>query len=236
MNQYLTATKLLDFHHLTIQSLVEERGWRMLEVYQKIEHIYNYVKDEIQFGYNVDDAISASKILRDGYGQCNTKTILIMALLRAVGIPSRFHGFTLNKQVQSGVLGVLYHISPKEIVHTWAEVQYKGQWHPLEGLILDHMYLENIQKKFKDCSGSFCGWGVGTQDLHNPETRWQGQATYIQKEGIIDDLGIYDAPDDFYVSHQQGLNLLKKFLYRYVARHYMNRNVNKVRRGTNNPQ
>lgn len=41
------------------------------------------VRDDIVFGYNIDDEIPASKVLADGYGQCNTKGTLFMALLRA---------------------------------------------------------------------------------------------------------------------------------------------------------
>ena len=35
--------------------------------------------------------------MADGTGQCNTKSTLLMALLRAVGIPWRFHGFAISK-------------------------------------------------------------------------------------------------------------------------------------------
>mgnify|MGYP002241704325 CR=1 FL=1 len=48
---------------------------------------------------NVDDSIPASKVLKDGYGQCNTKGTLFMALLRACGVPCRIHGFTIDKKI-----------------------------------------------------------------------------------------------------------------------------------------
>ena len=35
--------------------------------------------------------------MADGTGQCNTKSALLMASLRAVGISWRFHGFTISK-------------------------------------------------------------------------------------------------------------------------------------------
>lgn len=231
MKNYLRETKLLDYHDNAIQDLVQSQGWSGLPTFQKIEQIYNYVKDVIRFGYNVDDATPATQVLYDGYGQCNTKTILVMALLRAVEIPCRFHGFTLDKQVQSGILGVLYRFSPTKIIHTWAEVYYDGQWFPLEGLILDRVYLENIQRRFQDYNGTFCGWGVGTTDLQNPAVEWQGSGTYIQKEGIVGDLGIYPTPDEFYASNRQRLSPVKRFLYQSLGRRYMNWNVTRVRNG-----
>ena len=39
------------------------------------------------------------KVLADGYGQCNTKGTLFMALLRACNIPCRVHGFTIDKKI-----------------------------------------------------------------------------------------------------------------------------------------
>src|SRR5690606_19872037 len=115
-----------------------------------IKSIYNFVRDEILFGYNQGDTISASQVLKDGYGQCNTKANLFMALLRAVGIPNRIHGFTINKALQKGAItGLWYLLSPKNILHSWVEVYHNGAWYNLEGLILDKTYLTALQKKFK---------------------------------------------------------------------------------------
>ena len=86
--------------HESIQALVEQKGWQQLSRYDAIGAIYNYVRDDILFGYNADDRLSASLVLKDGYGQCNTKGTLLIALLRAVGISTRFHGFTIYNAVQ----------------------------------------------------------------------------------------------------------------------------------------
>ena len=102
MDRYLTETPMLDFSAPAIQALIELRGWCSLGEFERIRAIYNYVRDEILFGYNTDDSISASKVLADGYGQCNTKGTLFMALLRGCGIPCRIHGFTIDKKLQKG--------------------------------------------------------------------------------------------------------------------------------------
>lgn len=87
MDRYLRETPLLDFSDRRIQELVRQRGWLDLNEFEQIKQIYDFVRNEILFGYNTGDKVRASKVLRDGYGQCNTKGILFMALLRAVGIP-----------------------------------------------------------------------------------------------------------------------------------------------------
>jgi len=97
MNQYLLETNLLDYNSIEIQKLIKERKWLEISDKEKILYIYNYVRDEILFGYNLGDNFPSSVILSDGYGQCNTKGILFMSLLRAVGIPCRIHGFIIDK-------------------------------------------------------------------------------------------------------------------------------------------
>ena len=109
MEQYLNETQMLDFSHADIAKLIEARGWQKLAEFERIRAIYNYVRDEILFGYNTDDSIPASKVLADGFGQCNTKGTLFMALLRACGIPCRVHGFTIDKKLQKGAMtGFVY--------------------------------------------------------------------------------------------------------------------------------
>lgn len=73
MDRYLKETKMLDFNNINIQNLINERNWKKEDDFHKIQLIYNFIRDEILFGYNVDDNISASEVLKDGYGQCNTK-------------------------------------------------------------------------------------------------------------------------------------------------------------------
>ena len=82
MERYLKETKMLNYSNSRIQQLIKKRKWNALDDFQRIKAIYNFVRDEILFGYNVDDNITASEVLADGYGQCNTKGTLFMALLR----------------------------------------------------------------------------------------------------------------------------------------------------------
>ena len=82
--KYLEATTMLDYNAQNIQKLITARNWKHLPDYECIKSIYNFVRDEILFGYNVDDSIPASRVLKDGYGQCNTKGTLFMALLREI--------------------------------------------------------------------------------------------------------------------------------------------------------
>lgn len=230
MNQMLNETPILNFSHPSLKALIERRGWQALSEKDRILTVYNFVRDEIQFGYNVSDDIPASAVLADGYGQCNTKGNLFMALLRAVGIPCRFHGFTINKELQKGAItGIWYRLAPQEIVHSWVEILFEGKWRNIEGFILDKKYLNALQLRNPGIRGYFCGYGVATDNFANPQVDWNGGDTYIQKEGIKQDFGIFDSPDDFYKGHQQKLSWLKRLIFRWITRHSMNRNVRRIR-------
>ena len=232
MEQYLKETPMLDYSAATVQALVKKRHWAGLPPFERILQVYNFVRDEILFGYNTCDTLPASQVLAQGYGQCNTKGTLLMALLRAVGIPCRVHGFTIDKVLQKGAMtGFVYQNAPADIFHSWVEVYYENTWYELEGFIIDRQYLTALQAKNSSCDGPFCGYGVAVKSLQHPVIDWGGNNTYIQSEGINHDFGVYDSPDELLNAHGQAMGPAKEFLYRHLGRHLMNRNVKKLRGG-----
>lgn len=230
MDRYLKETRMLNYSDERIQRLIKDRKWKNADKFECLKAIYNFVRDEILFGYNVDDSILASQVLSDGYGQCNTKGTLFMALLRACGIPCRVHGFTIDKKLQKGAMtGFVYKSAPKNVFHSWVEVYFEEQWYELEAFILDKAYLTKLQEKNSDCIGAFCGYGVAVKDFKHPVIDFDRNNTYIQSKGINQDFGVYDSPDELLKEHHQQISGVKAFLYRNLGRHLMNRNVRRIR-------
>lgn len=230
MEKLLQETPLLNYMHPSIQQLFANRKWHELGDVEKVKSIYNFVLDEITFGYNTGDKIPASDVLKDGYGQCNTKATLLMALLRASQIPTRLHGFTIDKELQKGAIdGIWYKLSPQNILHSWVEVYVNEHWYILEGVILDLQYLQELKAINKNVTKTFCGFGVFTDNFANPPVAWNLSDTFIQDKGINQDFGLFDSPDDFYRSHQQELSYIQNFFFKYFIRHLMNKNVNTIR-------
>lgn len=231
MNNYLAETLILNFSHPSMWGVLKQLRVDSKSEEEKIRTIYNFVKDDIKFGYNESDDIPASKVLQDGYGQCNTKASLFMALLRGVKIPCRIHFFTIDKRVQKGIImGLHYRLCQDKLIHSWAEVLYEDKWVKLEGLILDNQYLQSLKKKFSQ-RGYFEGYGVATDNFSAVSTEWTGDDTYIQSKLIKSDYGVFDSPDEFY--HQYGTNLrgIKKFLFNHHIGKGMNKNVSQIREG-----
>lgn len=226
------ATPILDHHAPAIRQLIQQRNWTSLGLHDRVGAAYAFVRDEIAFGYNTQDDLPASRVLADGIGQCNTKGTLLMALLRAMDVPCRFHGFTIDKALQKGAItGLAYLLAPGNIIHSWVEVDMDGRWVNLEGFILDRTYLSALQKRFSQHNGPFCGYGAAVDDLQNPPIAWRGESTYIQRNGINHDFGLFDTPDDFYARHGTNLSGFKRYLFQHVVRHWMNKTVQSIRSG-----
>lgn len=153
-----------------------------------------------------------------------------MTLLRAVEIPKRIHGFTIDKALQKGAItGIWYTLSPQNILHSWVEVLVNKQWYFMEGVILDKVYLGKLQQENPECKTTFCGFGVYTDNFQNPAIDWSLNNTFIQDKGINQDFGVFDTPDEFYRKHQQKLNAFKRFVFKNFVRHIMNSNVERIR-------
>lgn len=229
--EYLRTTDLLDFESESLQQLIAGRGWRELAPVERIGAAYTFVRDEIAFGYNASDVLPASAVLADGYGQCNTKTTLLMALLRGLDIPCRVNGATIHKRLQKGVVnGAFYLAAPTSIHHTWTEVLLDGRWVGLEGVILDAAYLRGLRTTVPEGTTAFLGFGVGTANLAAPPVDWRGEATWIQRSGVNQDFGAYPDPDAYYTEHGDNLRGLRAWVYGAWVRHVLNRNVARIRK------
>jgi hypothetical protein len=229
MDRHLQRTALVDFDHPSIRTLVDERRWRDLPTHARIGAVYAFVRDEIAFGYNTRDDLPASRVLADGYGQCNTKSTLLVALLRAVGIPCRFRGLAIDKVLQKGVLdGLAYRLAPREILHSWVEVRVDDRWIPLEGVILDRSYLDGVRASVT-ARGPLLGYGVGVEDVAAPPIEWSGEPTFVQKTGIVRDYGVFDHPDEFWATRGPNATGLRALLFERWVRPRMNARVAALR-------
>lgn len=232
MTNYLNDTAMLNYREQEIAKLVMAKKWNNLDEYNKIGAIYNYVQNEILLGYNKRDNLVATLVLADGIGQCNTKATLLMALLRAVGIPCRLHGAKVTKIFQRSLMPkIMERLAPSLIVHTWVEVSYNGEWLCLEGVITDKAYITGLRQMFSDYKGEFFDYAVAVRDFNNLHIDWMGESTVIQQQAIQEDLGIYDSPDEFYAEYKQEYRGMKKFLYENIGRIIMTNIVAKIRRG-----
>lgn len=126
MEIYLKPIPLFDFDGPAIRNLVQAQAWMRLPDREHIGAVYDFVRDRSAFGYSESDVLPASQVLFDGYGQCNTKSPL---LLRACKIPYRFYGATIHKRLQKGMVGRLFYgLAPSNIIHSLTDVFCHERW------------------------------------------------------------------------------------------------------------
>lgn len=233
MERYLKETTMLNYSTSEIAALIQNRKWNVLNEYDKIGGIYRFVQNEIALGYNECDTLTAAQVLAEGIGQCNTKATLLMALLRAVGIPCRLHAATVIKDFQRSLMPkIMAKFAPPFIVHTWTEALYDGEWLCLEGVIADKPYIAGLKRMFPRHKGAFADYAVAVKDFDNLQIDWEGKDTAVQQEAVAEDYGIFDAPDDFFPTHPQLYKGWKKFAYEKIGRKIMTKNAAKIRRRT----
>lgn len=229
---YLEPSPLLDYTHPDIEKLIASKGWKTIKAKTDlIGEVYSFVRDEIAYGYTKSFSLPASKILAKGYGNCITKSILLMALLRSVGIPCRFHAMTIRKVIFRGLLPSLsYKLVIKHPHHAWVEVQYNNKWLAMEGHIVDRPYIAKLQAKFPDYMGSFYGYGIAVLNFRNPDNKWSETNTYVQNQATEEDLGIFDTPDAFFSQYPAADEYTQSMRYRAIIRGQLNRSIMAVRK------
>ncbi len=233
---YLAPTSILDYESPTIQEVLSDlKGAGDIKA-QRIA-TYFFVRDRILFGYNPDrDSIPASQVLQDGIGHCNTKSTLLGALLRGLGVQCRFHFFWIDKKVQQGIFPkhIYEHHIKDGVLHAWVEAFTGECWATLEGVILDQKYLDSARKLFPETK-KFEGWGISCPDLSTVNTDWDGEGdTFIQKDSIMKDYGIFSSPDDYYKKNGDNLsnmNPIKRLIYRYLISRILTRRAERLRQG-----
>ncbi|NCC65462.1 MAG: transglutaminase domain-containing protein [Spirochaetia bacterium] len=212
---YLQPTKLLDYKDLRIQRLILSKGWNtLISDSAKIEAVYNYVRDRILFGYSPTFDLKASEVLSLGYGHCLTKTTLLMALLRALGIPCRLRAGTISRVIFRGLLPAIeYRLMDKTVHHSYVELYFDNRWIATAGHIIDRSYLSKLQAKFPDHMGTFLGYGIAVIHFRNPPINWDEDETSIQSKALHHDLGAFNDPDSFFKTYPKSITDNQRFVF-----------------------
>ena len=236
MDEYLQATRLVDLDAPTVQKTAARLVQGVSTPREAAVEIYYFVRDEIKFGYNRRDAIPASEVLRDGYGQCNTKSVLLVALLRATSIPARFHLAQVDKAVQWGVMPPLaYRFAPDGVTHTWVEAHLNDRWIVLEGVIMDKPYFLAARRLLLE-SGRPMGYAIGippevlTNCAAGRCIDWDGtHDVTCQMTAVVADFGPAAGAEAFYRQHS--VTGLRGLLYERHTSQEMTGRAERIRRG-----
>ena len=87
-----------------------------------------------------------------------------------------------------------------------------------------------MQKLFPEHKGKFFDYAVAVEDFQNLQIEWDGGNTKVQQQAVVEDLGVFDTPDEFYSEYRQSYRGIKKFIYENIGRKIMTKKVAKIRK------
>jgi hypothetical protein len=176
LNEYLTPSPLCDFDNEGLKSTAMEIVKGAGTPVEAALRIFKYVRDEIAFNATLDIFLKASEALtRKTVDYCN-KVNVHVTLLRAVGIPARFHTVQVKKEIlKNFVPGFLYRFLPSPVGHFWCECYINGIWTACEALF-DEPFYDGMLRT---------GWVTKEQI---PTIEWDGDSNLVlMKHWIVED-------------------------------------------------
>ncbi|MFW9845667.1 MAG: transglutaminase family protein [Candidatus Thorarchaeota archaeon] len=173
----MKPSELCDWHNPDIMRKAKEIRGKSLSQKETALNIFHFVRDEIVFSIN-NVKTKASQTLRRGAGECGTKTNLHVALLRASGIPARFHLSRCKSEVLKGIIpDWLSDRMPKIVSHFWPEAYLSERWLACEGMLDRGLYSGLLKRGFLD------------RNLI-PNIDWDGESNLIiLKPWLVEDCG-----------------------------------------------
>lgn len=119
---YLKATSMVQSEDKEIALISRKLTANTVTEYDAVSSVLNWVSDNIKYTYNPPQ-YDAVYTLKTGRGNCQNFAHMVMALLRAVGIPSRIvGGITLKRQWKVPVENGYLIQDMGEGGHAWIEV------------------------------------------------------------------------------------------------------------------
>ncbi len=128
---YLEPTITIQSDHPRIVKLVHQLTQGLNDPRKKAVRLFYFVRDKIRYDpyypFHHRDFYQASRILKDGRGYCVSKAVLLCALGRAAGIPSRLCFADVKNHLATRQL--LEHMgSDRFVYHGYNGFWLRGRW------------------------------------------------------------------------------------------------------------
>ena len=217
MTKYLQPTEFCDCNNEEIIKHAHMMSKGASTSKEKAIKIFYFVRDKIPFGVDSPDT-KASVTLKKGYGYCVTKTNLQIALLRSIGIPSRYHQVVLNKEILKGILpNTVYKMVDEKIwYHPWCECYLSDKWIPNDTVFDKRLYE------------SLCKYGIWNKGIM-PTIDWDGETELIPaKNWLLEDVGTHENYDAVCKKILE-VNNIPKAIFKIVC-YFSNRYISKIRK------
>lgn len=222
--------KLSDDQNPSVQEKAKQLTADQVTQMEKLERIFLFVRDEIQFGFPQKwDAVKASETLEYKRGYCNTKASLMVALCKAVDIPARIHTGLINIDIMRGIFpSFVFKFLPAAGGHSWVEVKTEDGWQPIDSHINDKAFYTQALKKLEE-SGKTTGYSISHNKGSSSCEFNFGEKGFVHMGAVVEDQGTWDDFSDYMSSDKYiGMNGLQAMLFPIIAK-MSNRKISAIR-------
>jgi transglutaminase-like putative cysteine protease len=228
-DRWLRNTPLLQYDHPRIRLLAQHLTQVKSTPREQAVACFHYLRS-LPFGCIADaTGTSALSVLRAGMGDCHSKSTLLIALLRSLGIPARLRFVTLKPDFLHGIIDT----GGEPIEHAYTEVLLVDEWVAVDSYVVDLRLAMTARMRLKREHRSR-GYGMHRDGA----TAWDGRSNAFAQFSLHDsdsmplhDWGAFDDPYQFYstVAYvRDRLSLSTRFKWMVGAR-LVNRRVNALR-------
>ncbi len=196
--RWLVNTPLLELEHPKIRLLATRLTQLKATPRLRALSCFSYIRS-LPFGCIADSTGASSlNVLRHGMGDCHSKSTLMIALLRAAGIPSRMRFVTLKPDFLHGIIDT----GGAPLEHAYTELLLDDQWLALDSYVVD-LKLAIAARSLLQKEGRTMGYGMHVDGA----ITWDGNSNSFGQFTPGDpgslplhDWGAFDDPYQFYTS------------------------------------
>ncbi len=190
----------IDAPHPTIIDVLEKITLKTATARENAVLVHDYVREQVKFGFNrYFDAAPPEFTLSCGIGHCNTKSRLMVVLLKRLGLEAYQHFVVIPKEILAGAIPpAQFCMISAEISHSFVDVNIEGTWCQIDSFIIDTPYLQGAKARLAE-EGKMTGYGVRLDS----ENTWDGRGSafaQLDPSMVIEDHGRIEDPEAFYRS------------------------------------
>ena len=186
--EYLKPTEFIDTDTPVVRAFAQKAVNNATAPREKAIRLYYAVRDEIYYDpYRIEaskDAFKASTILRQGYGYCVAKAVVLAAVMRAEQIPCALHFADVRNHLTTERLKKMMK-TDTFYYHGYNDVWLDGRW-----IKVTPTFNLSLCKKFKVKPLEFDG--VNDAVFHSYDLEGRRHMEYVKDHGSFADLP-YDA-------------------------------------------
>ena len=186
--------------HPTLLDVLENITVKTATARENAVLVHDYVREHVKFGFNrYFDAAPPEFTLTYGIGHCNTKSRLMVVLLKRLGLEAYQHFVVIPKEILAGAMpAIQFRMISAEISHSFVDVNIEGAWCQIDSFIIDTPYLQGAKARLAK-EGKLTGYGVRLDSKNT----WDGRGSaFVQLEPskVIEDHGRIEDLEAFYRS------------------------------------